>query len=282
MTEIALGKSGISISYNDRITILGSCFADSVGLRMQNAGFKCKVNPFGTLYNPLSIIDGLDRLESGEEFSSADCIEMGAGAGMICSFHHHTRFARLTEEEFLQNANNELKDASAFWKKSNKVIISLGTVYCYYREGKVVSNCLKRPSSEFERKPLSISETESIIKSIPERWPDKDFIFTVSPIRHLSDGAHLNQLSKSTLLLSVRSVEEMKNVEYFPAYEIVLDELRDYRFYAEDMTHPTSQAADYIWEKFVSFAVPSSEHERIHKEEKLARAAMHKANLYSK
>ena len=261
-TRVEPGTSTVEISYNDNVFVLGSCFADSVGMRLLNSGFNVCVNPFGTLYNPLSIAKAIERLDSGRPFSKEECVRMGAGADLVCSFSHHTSFARADEADFLADANASLQDAALRWKTCNKVIISLGTVWCYFHDGEVVSNCLKRPQAEFERKALSLAQTSAALRGIIEANPGKEFIFTVSPIRHLADGAHANQLSKSTLLLAVQDVLGPGR-EYFPAYEILMDELRDYRFYAEDLSHPSHVAEEYIWENFISFAVPEDQRARI-------------------
>lgn len=274
-TRVEPGTSSVSISYDDSIFVLGSCFADSVGARLDNAEFNVCVNPFGTLYNPLSIAKAIRRLESGEPFSIKECVHMGAGADLYCSFSHHTSFARADAETFLADANFSLMGASVRWKKCNKVIISLGTVWCYFHDGEVVSNCLKRPQVEFERKALSLEQTTAALRGIVEENPGKQFIFTVSPIRHLADGAHANQLSKATLLLAVQQLLGPGR-EYFPAYEILMDELRDYRFYAEDLSHPSHVAEEYIWENFISFAVPEDQRERIAENLKAWRRSQHR------
>ena len=262
-TPVETGLSKVSISLNDKIFILGSCFADNIGQKMIDLGFDVCVNPFGTIYNPVSVCNSIARLSSGIPFSEDECVPMGAGAGLICSFSHHTSFARRTDDEFLNVANAALEEASRRWKAATKVIITLGTawVYEYSRTGEVVSNCLKIDAKEFTRRRLSVRESSTLLMNMLTRHPDKEFIFTVSPIRHLKDGAHGNQLSKSSLLLALDEVltKFPDRCDYFPAYEIVLDELRDYRFYAPDMVHPSSQAVDYLWSRFVGFAVPESE-----------------------
>lgn len=274
-TRVEPGTSKVAITYEDNIFVLGSCFADTVGARLSNAGFNVCVNPFGTLYNPLSIAKAVKRLDSGEPFTTEDCVRMGAGVDLVCSFSHHTSFARAEAAEFLAGANASLMEAADKWKSCNKVIISLGTIWCYFRQGEVVSNCLKRPQAEFERKALSLEQTTAVLRGIVEDNPDKEFIFTVSPIRHLADGAHANQLSKATLLLAVDSVQG-PGVEYFPAYEILMDELRDYRFYAEDLSHPSHVAEEYIWENFISFAVPDGQRARIEENLKAWRRSQHR------
>ena len=262
-TPVETGRSKVGVSLNDKIVILGSCFADNMGQKMVDLGFDVCLNPFGTLYNPVSVCNSVARLTSGIPFSKDECVQMGAGAGLVCSFSHHTSFARRTEDEFLQVANASLREASLRWKAASKVIITLGTawIYEYLRSGETVSNCLKIDAKEFSRRRLSVRETATLLMNMIARHPEKEFIFTVSPIRHFKDGAHGNQISKSTLLLALDEVlaKFPERCEYFPAYEIVLDELRDYRFYAADMIHPSDQAVDYLWSRFVRFAMPESE-----------------------
>jgi len=262
-TPVEAGRSKVGVSLNDKIVILGSCFADNMGQKMVDLGFDVCLNPFGTLYNPVSVCNSVARLTSGIPFSKDECVQMGAGAGLVCSFSHHTSFARRSEDEFLQVANASLKEASLRWKAASKVIITLGTawIYEYTRSGETVSNCLKIDAKEFSRRRLSVRETATLLMNMIARHPEKEFMFTVSPIRHFKDGAHGNQISKSTLLLALDEVlaKFPERCEYFPAYEIVLDELRDYRFYAADMIHPSDQAVDYLWSRFVRFAMPESE-----------------------
>ena len=234
----------VKISPEDRTIILGSCFADNIGRKIKEIGFNVCVNPFGTLYNPASISRAVDRLASGKPFTEDECRMMGSGAGLVCSFSHHTSFARKTVQEFLDNANAALAEASGFFRDCSRMIITLGTSWCYRHTG------------------------------------DGLIVFTVSPIRHLKDGAHGNQLSKAALLLAVDEVcSDSGNCDYFPAYEIVMDELRDYRFYAEDMLHPSLQTVDYIWERFRESVVPEKDREKVRDMEKAYRRSLHRPNL---
>ncbi|MBR4299519.1 MAG: GSCFA domain-containing protein [Bacteroidales bacterium] len=260
-------KTGIS--YNDKIMMLGSCFTDNIGKMLSDYGFDVCVNPFGALYNPVSVLNSIERLASCRKFTEEDCVLIGAGDERICSFHHHTSFARESVEEFLSEANEALQKASEHFLASNRIIITLGTSWCFRHISKdfIVSNCLKHPAAEFRRERLSVKEVAEALRritelSVPGMQP-KEFIFTVSPIRHFKDGAHGNQISKSTLLLGIEDVLEDCRADYFPAYEIVNDELRDYRFYAEDMCHPSDQTIRYIFERFVSWALPASEHQTL-------------------
>ena len=272
-TPVDCCVAGFQLTFDDRIMILGSCFADNIGERKRSAGFDVCVNPFGTLYNPASIAAAIERLDSAEPFREEECVEMGAGAGKICSYMHHTSFARDTREEFLDNANSVLKESSAFWKSCSKLIVTLGTAYVWTVNGRVVSNCLKRPSSEFGRRMMGVDECTALIRSFEHAG--KNILLTVSPIRHFSDGAHSNTLSKSTLHLAASA----SGFPYFPAYEILQDELRDYRYYAEDLVHPSKTAVDIIWERFMNAIIPVAEHSRIAENEKASRAALHREIL---
>lgn len=289
-TPVTDEKCKVGISYNDKIMMLGSCFSDNIGRQLQNYGFDVCVNPFGTLYNPISVLNSIERLAfgvdsqnpgTGELFSEKDCVQIGAGDERWCSFSHHTSFARQDKNEFLDHANAALKEAREFFASCNKIIITLGTSWCFrhIESDRIVSNCLKHSASEFVRERLSAEEITSALRRIAsicnngitsyECIKPKQIIFTVSPIRHFKDGAHGNQISKSALLLGIDdflcgcpvdlSMDPHYTADYFPAYEIVMDELRDYRFYAEDMCHPSDQTVGYIRDRFLDWALPQSE-----------------------
>lgn len=277
-TPVLVPRSSTPISLGNHLMLLGSCFADDVGRKFKEAGFDVCINPFGTLYNPASISSAIARLADARSFVEEDCVAMGAGSGLICSFHHHTSFARPTVKEFLDNANAALYEAHQRWEKSDRVLLTLGTAWCFRHlpEGEIVSNCLKRPSSEFERVRMSIDEVEAELLSIVRNFPEKRFFLTVSPVRHLADGANGNQLSKSTLLLAIDRLAARGEVDYFPSYEIMMDELRDYRFYAEDMVHPSPVAVKHIWERFCEFALPRDEMQRVIDNEKAFKRSQHR------
>lgn len=280
MTPVETGKSKFSISLDKPTLILGSCFADNIGKRMTQCGFDAIVNPLGTTYNPLSIANSLSRIDSGSPFLPSECEEIGARDGRICSFSHHTSHARKTADEFLSAANADLENAHNHWLRTKLLIVTLGTAWCFRHNatGEVVSNCLKRPAAEFTRFKLSVSECVDALNRITSFANGRDIIFTVSPIRHLADGAHGNQLSKSTLLLSADSVvaNHPEHVAYFPSFEIMNDELRDYRFYADDMTHPTPLAESYIFDRFLDFALPDNERGRLEENIKIAKRVAHR------
>ena len=264
-TPVTDEKCKVGISYEDKIMMLGSCFSDNIGGRLADYCFDVCVNPFGTLYNPASIASAVERLVSRVHFTDNDCVEIGAGSQRICSFSHHTSFARASKEEFIENADKALNEAREFFLNADKLIITLGTSWCFRHNasGIIVSNCLKRNPKEFSRELLTVNDVENILREIMTLCPDKEFIFTVSPIRHFKDGAHGNQLSKSTLLLGIHQAIKDSRSDYFPSYEIMMDELRDYRFYAEDMCHPSQQAVSYIGERFLDWGLPGKEQERL-------------------
>lgn len=289
-TTVADVPNKVSISYTDKIMLLGSCFADNMGMRMSNYGFDVITNPFGTLYNPQSILNSIKRMSERKWFTEEECIEMGANAGRVCSFSHHTSFASRTTDEFLSKANTSLDKSSSFFKECNKIIITLGTSWCYRHKEKdvIVSNCLKRPGTEFHRELMDLEQVINCLKEIIEtsrqakadkNLSEKEFIFTVSPIRHLADGAHGNQLSKSTLLLATNNILDMQGTDYFPSFEIIMDELRDYRFYAEDMCHPTKQAEDYIFERFTGWAMDKTNIKLLEDNIKAYKRSQHKTLL---
>ena len=259
-TEIKTIPLKQTIRYCDSLLFLGSCFADEVGSLCHGLGFDALVNPFGVLYNPASIAQSVERLYRGEPFCHEDVIAVGEG--QYCTFSHNTAFWNSSEKTLLEQVNQNLAEAHAHFAKSKWMVISLGTswVFRYKANGSVVSNCHKLPANRFERQFLSVEQSFRYLSEIVQQHPEKQFVFTVSPLRHLKDGLHENQLSKAALLLAVGEVcKAFDNAHYFPAYEILLDELRDYRFYKEDMVHPTEQAVRYIWERFTDFAIDPKE-----------------------
>lgn len=271
---------------DETITVLGSCFAAELGQRLETLQLPVCNNPFGVLYNPASIARSLHYLlPSDWVFSERDLVERDGG---WTSFSHHGSFTEATPEAFLKRANTALADARAQFAVSSRVILSLGTAWCYrHREtDSIVSNCHKIPARAFQRECLTVEASTSLLADAIRacetaaqagQIAPKEWILTVSPIRHRKDGLHENQLSKATLLLTTRALEqEFPQVRYFPAHEILLDELRDYRFYAEDLVHPSSVAVQYIWERFVQTAYAPSEHEALKQREKAARQGQHR------
>ena len=259
-TEIKIQPIDQPIAYGDGLVFLGSCFADEVGGICRGLGFDALVNPFGVLYNPASIAQSIERLSSGKSFAQDEVIAVGEG--QYCTFSHNTAFWQAKEEALLESVNKGLETAHERFLNAKWVIVSLGTswVFRHKEMRQVVSNCHKLPARQFDREFLPVEQSVDYLTRMLLAHPDKHYIFTVSPLRHLKDGLHENQVSKAALLLAVDQVcHQFGNAHYFPAYEILLDELRDYRFYKEDMVHPTEQAVRYIWECFADFAIDPKE-----------------------
>ncbi len=244
-TIVDIKPSEWKIGYEDKILMLGSCFSDEIGEQMQQRYLNVTCNPFGTLYNPLSIAQALQMTE---------VLQLVEHDGLWHSMAHHGSFSRATKEEAEQAIRASIQTMQQALKEATVVIVTFGTAWVYEMKGEglpvtgygVVGNCHKLPESCFTRRRLSVEEIVAAWRPILDCYPDKHWLFTVSPIRHIRDGLHENQISKATLLQAVEQLGD-----YFPSYEIMLDELRDYRFYADDLVHPSSLAVNYIWERFV-------------------------------
>ena len=254
-TRVDIPRSKLRLSYNTNSVFIGSCFADNVGLKLKEYKFPIEHNPFGVLYNPASIRTCLEILINRRLLSESDLYFYN---DQWLSFNHYSAFSNTDKKECLKQINERIKTASGFLQKSSFLFITFGTawVYKFKKTGKIVANCHKLPASEFERYLVDyhniVNEYIELYKSLKEFNPGLEIIFTVSPIRHWKDGAEMNQVSKSTLLLAIYELRKLiPGIDYFPAYEILMDELRDYRFYANDMLHLSEVAIDYIWDKFI-------------------------------
>ena len=254
-TKVIIPKASFEISHHSKILLMGSCFSENIGNKLKNSKFSVNVNPFGILYNPISISNAVNRLLDKKYFSEHDFIHHN---DYYHSLMHHGSFSDTNLDRAIEQVNIEFNMAYNQLEKADVLLITLGTSYVFrWKESKeVVGNCHKIASDKFSREMLSIETIflawSELINRIIATNPDIKILFTVSPIRHFKDGAHENQLSKAILHLSVDSLmrEFPENTFYFPAYEIVMDQLRDYRFYTEDMLHPTELTQNYIWERF--------------------------------
>ena len=254
-TELIPEKLNNPISYKDKIMALGSCFVENIGQKLTDLKYKVQVNPFGIQYNPISIANSLNRLMAGNILESS---ELFNHEGLWHSFMHHSDYSNIDKEICLEHINREFEKARVHLQNAESLMITLGTawVYEYSLNKMIVNNCHKLPASNFKRYRLEVDEIVSQLSNtfmeLIKFNPNLRILITVSPIRHLKDGFHENQISKSSLLLAVEKLrEDFKHVQYFPSYEIMMDDLRDYRFYKSDMVHPNEMAIDYIWEKFV-------------------------------
>ena len=252
-TEIQIQKPQIPVSYSSGLSFMGSCFAETIGEKFKESRFKTCINPFGILYNPVSVAQSLELLMEPVAFSENDLINR---AGLWHSFHHHGKFSSPDKGLALTLINKSMNEGSSFLRHTDFLFITFGTSYVYehIKLGKVVSNCHKFPATEFNRYRLEVDEIVELYKTLIVKLlvfnPKIKIVFTVSPVRHWKDGAHGNQVSKSVLLLAIDQLETLfDHVSYFPSYELLLDDLRDYRFYSEDLLHPNSLASEYIWEK---------------------------------
>ena len=252
ITRVETDNCGLNVGYGDSILMLGSCFSDNVGERLSRCLMDVCVNPFGTLYNPASIARAVERLAENRLFTESELFEH---SGMWHSFFHHSRFSSASREKALNGINAAYSDAVGRLRSGSVMIVTFGTAYVFRHGGSVVANCHKLPQREFERSRMDVDgiveEWEMTLALLSRVNPGLKVVFTVSPIRHRADGMHGNQLSKAVLLLAVdKLVAGHPQCCYFPSYEIVLDELRDYRFFAADMAHPTETAVDYVFERF--------------------------------
>ena len=255
-TIVDIAPSNQKIGYEDSILMIGSCFADSIGEQMVQRNLRVTCNPFGTLYNPLSIAQAL---------TMTDMPELIEHDGLWHSMAHHGSFSRADKDEAEQAIRASIETMQKALREATVVIVTFGTSWVYEWKGeRVVGNCHKLPETNFIRRRLTAEEIVAAWKPLLERYSDKHWVFTVSPIRHIKDGLHENQLSKATLLQAVEKLtgEAGLTADYFASFEIMLDELRDYRFYADDLVHPSSLAVNYIWERFVdTFCTPQTKNE---------------------
>ena len=248
-------ESTFRIDHSTGIMLFGSCFSENMGSKLQEHKFRVNANPFGIVYNPFSVAAVVNRLLANRNFSETDLVFHN---GVYQSFLHHGRFSHPDKDRCLENISRAFAEAAAFVPRTDVFLITFGTAYVYTLKstGEVVANCHKFPPDAFTRERLTVEAIvkawSDVINAVSALNPAARFIFTVSPIRHWKDGAHENQISKSILHLAIDQLQEIfaSALSYFPAYEILLDELRDYRFFAEDMTHPSDVAIDYIWERF--------------------------------
>lgn len=255
------------IKYSDHVLLMGSCFAENVGGLLLENKFSCDVNPFGILYNPLSIAKALRQMLDGKVYTMDDLFDSG---GQWHSWMHHSSFSSIDADECLNRINSRLEKAASALPRTSWLIMTWGTAFVYEKDSEVVGNCHKQPDRLFTRRLLDVDticgEWNDTLREAKQRFPGLKVMLSVSPIRHLKDGLHGNQISKSVLLLAIdRLCRELDFCHYFPSYEIVMDELRDYRFYAEDMLHPSPLAVKYIWECFCSTYM-SKDTQRVMKE----------------
>ncbi|MFP4556557.1 MAG: GSCFA domain-containing protein [Bacteroidales bacterium] len=280
-TIVKVDKAPFEITYNTPALFLGSCFTENIGSLMNERKFPVLTNPFGVVYNPISVDLVLKRIASGQPYTENELIKHN---NLWLSLQHHTSFSSENKETCLNSINKSLLAAHRFWQQTKFLIITFGTarVYSYNETGEPVANCHKIPANRFTRSLLSVDNIVkrwgSLLSKIINEKPDLKIIFTVSPVRHWKDGATGNQLSKSTLLLGVDQLVKQfyEHASYFPSYEIMMDDLRDYRFYNSDMLHPSPLAVGYIWERFSNTILSSAAVSMSNEIEKIMQAVNHR------
>lgn len=298
-TKIDIPISDWQIDYKSHLAFFGSCFADNISAQFAERKFNVLANPFGTVYNPVSLASQIRAISEGKVFGQDDVFKDERSDGLWHCWNAHSSLSASTREECIAKLNATAKQAREFLQKADTVFITLGSAFVYYLKdsGKPVSNCHRQDPSLFTRKMISVEEVACAIREIVENLRkiaaaaensngrEPRIVFTVSPIRHKGDGAHGNNLSKATVLLGIeRAIEEIaaspstpRNdaVTYFPSYEIVMDELRDYRFYADDMVHLSKTAEDYIFERMVDTYCDEKTRADIARVEKFLKMASH-------
>ncbi len=243
-TEIGKIEMPFNINHQSKLFSLGSCFSNAMGKRFLEAKFSTVVNPFGVLFNPLSIA----RLFEKEDFHTLHFVKVNE------VFHHldvHSSLHSEFKSELIDALQTTKKDFNQQLISSDVVFITFGTAYVYefLETKKVIANCHKLPANKFSKRLLKVKEIVASFEQIAVRYPEKQFVFTVSPVRHTKEGLSENMLSKSILRVACGELSEIKNAHYFPSYEMVLDDLRDYRFYTDDLIHVNKQGEEYIWEQ---------------------------------
>lgn len=248
-TQIPIEKYNFSIDYESKIFSIGSCFAENISKKLNYFKLKNKANPFGVLFHSLAIEKVLEKAVKNISFTEDDVFFKNE---LWHCFDVHSEFSSTDKTQFLEKLNQALSETRIALEKSTHIIVTLGTswVYRYNQTNEIVANCHKVPQKEFTKELLSSEQITKSLERIISLFQDKKIIFTISPVRHIKDGFFENNVSKSNLFVSVNNVQNNSNVNYFPSYEIVMDELRDYRFFSEDMLHPNQIAIDYIWERF--------------------------------
>ena len=296
-TPVELPETGLKIDYTKKLAFFGSCFADNMSAQFARRKFCSFANPFGTVYNPLSMERMLRSFADGKVFGEGDVFQDlragNVGDGLWHSWDAHSSLSAGSREECIRKLNEAAQQAREFLQKADAVFVTLGTAFVYFlnvdsanceTRGRVIANCHKQDPKLFTRRMISVDEAaealENIVNDLRKLSPAAKVIFTVSPLRHMADGAHQNSLSKATLMLAINEVARCETdtaaATYFPSYEIVMDELRDYRFYDSDMVHLSKTAEEYIFERMVETYCDEATRENIARVEKFLKMANHR------
>ncbi len=279
-TVVELDAYAPLIDLHSQVMLMGSCFAENIGDAFRRSRLPVMVNPTGVIYNPFSIARSLEMLITGETIKGEELIFHNE---MWHHFDFHGRFSGVDSEVALRKMNNSLKQGHEYLKKASHLILTFGSAWVYELsdDAHIVANCHRFPDNLFVRRRLNpgqiVTRYNELIKTLNDFNPGLNIVFTVSPVRHWKDGAHGNQVSKSVLFLAIEELcSSFTNAAYFPAYEIIMDELRDYRFYDESMLHPSPQAIKYVWSGFIKSLLSLTAREYIIQSLKVARARDHR------
>ena len=280
-TQIPISPNLNPIDYNSKIVSLGSCFAVNMAEKFEYYKFQNSVNPFGIIFNPVSIEKLIYRIVNQVFFTEKDIFFHNER--WHC-FEVHSDLSNPNKEEFLENLNAILKLSLIQLFQASHLIITFGTSWVYrnFESKAIVANCHKLPQNQFQKEILSVEIIGNSIKNtidlIQKINPDCNFIFTVSPVRHLKDGFVENQRSKSHLITAIHDTikPQLPAINYFPSYEIMMDELRDYRFYTEDMLHPSAVAIDYIWSKFKESTIAETDFPVMEQVDSIQKSLLHR------
>ncbi len=276
-TPINISPSSLRLDHSHRVMMIGSCFSEHIAERMQRAGFHVVSNPFGIMFNPASITQTIERLASVRSYSIDDLTLSGE---RWVSFDFHGDFASRSADKALDAMNRAAERGAKALREADTVVLTLGTAWVYRHGDAVVANCHKLPSQMFSREMMSVEQiTEMLTQTIESHLSNKQVVLTISPVRHVADGLSENSLSKAVLRVAAANIAaRLEQVSYFPSFEIMNDDLRDYRFYEADMVHPSSVAVDYIWERWCEWAIAPSVRSAMHESERLWRAASHRSS----
>jgi len=257
---LASKRSENQISYRDGLFLIGSCFSENIGAKLNTHLFKVFENPHGILFNPISVAGSLSDCINKKQYAEADLFKLNE---VWNSWQHHTRFSGITASDALEKINESITKGHTFLKTADHIVITLGSAWLYKlnshspnNAGQVVANNHKAPANWFDKELMKPAALTILLKKMVEEVlqfnPHLQIIFTISPVRHLREGLVENNRSKAVLIQAVHEiVDGAENIAYFPSYEYIIDDLRDYRFYAEDLVHPNYTASNYVWDKWV-------------------------------
>lgn len=278
--DFSIPASPFPITHASKVVSLGSCFAQTIGSKMHAAKFAVLVNPFGTLFHPLNLTDLLSQALVQGQMDSLGVVER---EGIFVHYAAHSEVKGATRAELEGNYTRQMLILNHSLKEANHLVLTLGTAWIYqHKEFGRVANCHKQPAALFEKKLSSLEEMATDLREVLEKLlqvnPNLKIILTLSPVRHTKEGVSENQLSKSLLrVLCAQLEQQLEAVRYFPAYEILMDELRDYRFYKSDLVHPSEEAENYIWEKWQQFSFSSETQQKVAEIQKIQLDLAHRS-----